>query len=209
MIFMHLAALIILIVTSVFPEVRAQSQTPPKTLIILGDSLTEGYGVAQKSAFPALLQEKATTDKLGWKIVGAGSSGSTSASGLQRIKWLAKSKPNMVLLLLGSNDGLRGISTSETEKNLNATIAWAKENKIEVLLGQLYMPPNYGKKYTDDFAKIYSSVAKKNKIPLLGFLLEKVAGRADLNLADGIHPNEKGHQIIADQMYKELKTYLK
>jgi len=179
------------------------------TLIILGDSLTEGYGVAQKSAFPALLQEKATADKLGWKIVGSGSSGSTSASGLQRIKWLAKSKPNMVLLLLGSNDGLRGISTAETEKNLNATIAWAKENKIEILLGQLYMPPNYGKKYTDDFAKIYSSVAKKNKVPLLGFLLEKVAGRADLNLPDGIHPNEKGHQIIADKMYTELKTYLK
>lgn len=180
-----------------------------KTLIILGDSLTEGYGVAQKSAFPSLLQEKATADKLGWKIVGSGSSGSTSASGLQRIKWLAKSKPNTVLLLLGSNDGLRGIPTSETEKNLNATIAWAKENKIEVLLGQLYMPPNYGKKYTEDFAKIYSSVAKKNKVPLLGFLLEKVAGRGDLNLADGIHPNEKGHQVIADQMYSELKTYLK
>ncbi len=182
---------------------------PTKTLLILGDSLTEGYGVAQTAAFPALLQKRVEQDQLKWKIVSSGSSGSTSASGLQRIKWIAKSKPQIVLLLLGSNDGLRGLKTSETEKNLNETIQWAQKEKIQILLGQLYMPPNYGKKYTDDFAKIYSSVAKKNNVPLLGFLLEQVAGKSDLNLADGIHPNEKGHQKIAELMYPQIKPYLK
>lgn len=181
----------------------------PKKIIVLGDSLTEGYGVAQSAAFPALIEEKIKHDKLNWTLTSSGSSGSTSASGLGRIKWISKSKPDMILLLLGSNDGLRGLKTSETEKNLNQTIEWAQNQKIQILLGQLYMPPNYGKKYTDDFAQIYKSVAKKNKVPLLGFLLEEIAGKPEFNLADGIHPNEKGHQVIAENMYKELKTYLK
>ncbi len=181
----------------------------PKKIIVLGDSLTEGYGVAQTAAFPALLQNKILADKLNWILTASGSSGSTSAAGLSRIKWIAKNKPDIVLLLLGSNDGLRGLKTSETEKNLNATVEWAKSQNIQIILGQLYMPPNYGKKYTDDFAKIYSSVAKKNKISLIGFLLEQIAGKPEFNLADGIHPNEKGHKIIADNMYKELKPFLK
>ncbi len=181
----------------------------PKKIIILGDSLTEGYGVSQAAAFPALLQNKIQADKLNWNLTASGSSGSTTAAGLTRMKWIAKNKPDIVLLLLGSNDGLRGLKTSETEKNLNLTIQWAKSQNIQIILGQLYMPPNYGKKYTEDFAKIYLNVAKKNKISLIGFLLEQIAGQPEFNLADGIHPNEKGHQIIAENMYKELKHYLK
>jgi acyl-CoA thioesterase-1 len=190
-------------------KINSNSLQKSQQMIILGDSLTEGYGVAQSSAFPALLEKKISEDKLNWVLTSSGSSGSTSASALQRMKWIAKKKPDIILLLLGSNDGLRGLKVSETEKNLNAAIEWALEQKIRVILGQLYMPPNYGKKYTDDFAKIYSRVAKKNNIKLLSFLLEDVAGRPEYNLSDGIHPNEKGHQIIADNMYKELKTILK
>lgn len=177
----------------------------PKKIVILGDSLTEGYGVAQSAAFPALLQKKADQDKLNWKIIAAGSSGSTSASGLQRLKWIAKDKPDFVLLLLGSNDGLRGLKIEETEKNLNATIAYAKQSEIPIALGQLHVPPNYGKDYAKNFAALYVKVAKKNRIELAPFLLEKVAGDKNLNLADGIHPNEKGHQIIADNLYPFLK----
>ncbi len=180
-----------------------------KKIIILGDSLTEGYGVAQAAAFPALIQKKILSDKLNWVLTSSGSSGSTSASSLQRLKWIAKNKPDIVLLLLGSNDGLRGLKTTDTEKNLNVAIEWAHTHKIKIILGQLYMPPNYGKKYTDDFAKIYLNVARKNKIPLLGFLLEQIAAKPEFNLLDGIHPNEKGHQVIADHMYDELKPYLK
>lgn len=186
----------------------SQATAAQKKIIVLGDSLTEGYGVAQNAAFPALLQKKISDDKLNWVLTSSGSSGSTTASGLERAQWIAKNKPDVILLLLGSNDGLRGLKTSETEKNLNITISWAMSQKIKVILGQLYMPPNYGKKYTDDFAKIYSSVAKKNKVPLLGFLLEQIAGRPEFNLSDGIHPNEKGHKIVADNMYKQLKPIL-
>ena len=180
-----------------------------KTLLILGDSLTEGYGVAQAAAFPALINERLKKEKRPWMVKSAGSSGSTSASGLERIKWLSKSKPDLVLLLLGSNDGLRGIKTEDTEKNLNATVAWAKENKIEIILGQLYMPPNYGKEYTKKFEKLFRTVSSKNKIPLAGFLLDNVAGKNDLNQPDGIHPNEKGHKIVAENVYKSIIKYLK
>lgn len=180
----------------------------PKKFVILGDSLTEGYGVAQSAAFPALLQKKVDTDKLNWKVISSGSSGSTSASGLQRIKWIAKDKPDIVLVLLGSNDGLRGLKVEETEKNLNDTIAWAKKNNITVALGQLHVPPNYGKDYEKKFSAVYAKVAAKNKIQLGPFLLDKVAGNKDLNLADGIHPNEKGHQIVADNLYPFVKKLL-
>ncbi len=181
----------------------------PKTLLILGDSLTEGYGVKQSEAFPALIDERLKKEKINWKVKSAGSSGSTSASGLERIKWLSKSKPDLILLLLGSNDGLRGIKPEDTEKNLNATVAWAKENKIKIILGQLYMPPNYGKEYTRSFEIVFKSVAEKNKIPLADFLLKNVAGKPELNQPDGIHPNEKGHKIVADNIYKNIIKYIK
>ncbi len=180
-----------------------------KTLLILGDSLTEGYGVSQSAAFPALIGERLKKEKINWTVKSAGSSGSTSASGLERIKWLSKSKPDLVLLLLGSNDGLRGVKPEDTEKNLNATVTWAKENKIEIILGQLYMPSNYGKDYTKKFEQVFKNVARKNKIPLADFLLNNVAGKSDLNQADGIHPNEKGHQIVAENIYKSIIKYLK
>ena len=184
------------------------SSTQLKKIVILGDSLTEGYGVAQTAAFPALLQKKVEQDKLNWKVISSGSSGSTSASGLQRIKWIAKDKPDMVLLLLGSNDGLRGLKVEETEKNLNETIVWAKKNNITIALGELHVPPNYGKDYEKKFSAVYAKVAAKNKILLAPFLLDKVAGNKDLNLADGIHPNEKGHQIVADNLYPFIKKFI-
>jgi acyl-CoA thioesterase I len=180
-----------------------------KTLLIIGDSLTEGYGVAQSAAFPALLSEKFKSEKLNWVVKAAGSSGSTSASGLERIKWLTKSKPDLVLLLLGSNDGLRGLKPEETKKNLDQTVKWAIDHKIKIILGQLHMPPNYGKDYTQKFEKVFSEVAEKNRIPLAGFLLKDVAGKSTLNLTDGIHPNEKGHKIVAENIYKSIIKELK
>lgn len=203
-----------ILTTSLFSLVLFASPTSTtpnsalKKFVILGDSLTEGYGVAQTAAFPALLQKKVEQDKLNWKVISSGSSGSTSASGLQRIKWIAKDKPDMVLVLLGSNDGLRGLKPEQTEKNLNDTIEWAKKNNIAVSLGQLHVPPNYGKDYEKKFSAVYSKVASKNKIPLAPFLLEKVAGDKNLNLADGIHPNEKGHEVVANNLYPFIKKLL-
>ncbi len=179
-----------------------------KKLIFLGDSLTEGYGVAQAAAFPQIVQEKFKIDKSEWSILASGSSGSTSASTLSRMKWLAKDKPDIIFVLMGSNDGLRGLQPKETEKNISEALAWASKNKITIILGQLHVPPNYGKEYSKNFDAIFPRLAKKYKIRLAPFLLIGVAGVSSLNQADGIHPNEAGHKVVAENMYKYLKKVL-
>lgn len=179
-----------------------------KKLIFLGDSLTEGYGVAQEAAFPQIIRKKFLADKSQWDITASGSSGSTSASTLSRLKWISKDKPDAVFILMGSNDGLRGLKVEETEKNLGDALKWAADNKIKIILGQLYVPPNYGKEYGKRFAAIYPKLAKKYNVRLGPFLLDDVAGNPKLNQADAIHPNEKGHQIIAENIYKYLKQVL-
>lgn len=180
-----------------------------KKLVVLGDSLTEGYGVAKDSAFPSVLEKKLhEAGKKEWTIVNAGVSGSTTASGISRIKWLIKSNPEYVFLALGANDGLRGLKVEDSEKNLAKVIEFAQEKKIKVILGGLYMPPNYGKEYTDKFKNMYESLAKKYKVVFIPFILENVAGNPKYNLADGIHPNEAGHKIIADNVFAVLKGIL-
>lgn len=183
-----------------FSQAHAQ-----KKLVILGDSLTEGIGVAQAAAFPALLEKKIRAAGGQWSVVNAGVSGSTSASAPSRMKWLMKNKPDLFLLILGANDGLRGLKTEETEKNLAAAIEAAQKEKVKVILGGLYMPPNYGKDYTERFKALYLRLSKKYKVKLIPFILEDVAGDAKLNQSDGIHPNEKGHEVIAEHLYKSLK----
>lgn len=209
-----------LIFFTLFISTFSYAQTPEtnnknlslKKLYILGDSLTEGYGVSQQSAFPALLQKTFESNKINWKVFSSGSSGSTSASGPNRVKWLInpknKERPDIILVLLGSNDGLRGFKPEETKKNLIETIELIQKEKVAVILGQLYMPPNYGKEYTEKFSKIFGEIAKEKKIPLAGFLLDGVAGVASLNLADGIHPNEKGHVKVAENLFKALQKHL-
>lgn len=180
-----------------------------KKLIVLGDSLTEGYGVAKDAAFPAVLEKKLhEAGKKEWTIVNAGVSGSTTASGISRMKWLFKSKPDVVLLALGANDGLRGLKVEDSQKNLSEAIKYAQDQKVRVILGGLYMPPNYGKDYTDKFKKMYESLAKQYKVTFIPFILDKVAGNPKYNLADGIHPNEEGHKVIADNVFQVLKGAL-
>ena len=178
-------------------------------LVFLGDSLTEGYGVAQERAFPQLIQQKFKASNFGWIITASGSSGSTSASTLGRLKWIAKDRPDVVFILMGSNDGLRGLKIEETERNLADALKWAKHEKIKIILGQLHVPPNYGKDYSKKFAALFPRLAKKYNVVLAPFLLDQVAGISSLNQADGIHPNEKGHKIIAENIYKFLMINLK
>jgi acyl-CoA thioesterase-1 len=180
-----------------------------KKLIVLGDSLTEGYGVAKDAAFPAVLEKKLhEAGKKEWTVVNAGVSGSTTASGISRMKWLFKSKPDAVLLALGANDGLRGLKVEDSKKHLSEVIKYAEDQKVKVILGGLYMPPNYGKQYTEDFKKMYESLAKQYKVTFIPFILDKVAGNPKYNLADGIHPNEEGHKIIAENVFQVLKGAL-
>lgn len=179
-----------------------------KKLVIIGDSLTEGYGVAAKDAFPALLEQKVLSSGYKWKVINSGVSGSTTASALGRSRWQLKLKPDIVILELGANDGLRGLSTEDMYKNLDASIKLFKQNKVTVILAGMQMPPNYSKDYTRKFENVFKDLAKKNKIKLIPFLLESVAGEVSLNQADGIHPNEKGHKIIAENIFKEIRELL-
>lgn len=182
-----------------------------RTLLFLGDSLTEGLGVAQELSFPFLIQKKSKIIENSWTIISSGSSGSTTASTLSRMKWLCsqKPKPDLIFILMGSNDALRGLDIKETEKNLEGSLQWAQENKIDVILGQMHAPPNYGKKYFNQFSDVFPRLSKKFKIPLAPYILKNVAGVASLNQKDGIHPNEKGHEIIAEDVYKFLQKEFK
>lgn len=182
-----------------------------KKLLILGDSLTEGYGVAKDKAFPALVEAKlqaAGGALKEWKVINSGVSGSTSASAPSRLAWALKSKPDAVLIALGANDGLRGIKPAATKESLTKAVRAVKEKKIAVLLAGMEMPPNFGKDYRDEFRKVFTDVAKAEKVPLLPFLLEGVGGNPKLNLEDGIHPNEAGHRIVADHVFAFLKEKL-
>lgn len=178
-------------------------------MVIIGDSLTEGYGVAKEAAYPAVLEKKITEINKNWTVINSGVSGSTSASGLGRLKWQLKSKPDLLLLALGANDGLRGLKPSVTEANLAEVLELAKKEKIKVILCGMMMPPNYGKNYQKEFSELYPRVAKKYGVQLISFFLNGVAGRSEFNLEDGIHPNEKGHQIIAQNIFNEIQNEIK
>lgn len=179
-----------------------------KKLVLLGDSITEGLGVAKESTYGALLQEKIVKAQKNWVVVNSGVSGSTSASAPSRMKWILKSKPDLIILALGANDALRGLKLEATKKNLLEALQLAQKAGVKVILAGMLTPPNYGKKYSQDFAQLYKDVAQQSKVKLIPFLLEGVAGHTDLNIADGIHPNEKGHQVISEIVYKAIEDYL-
>lgn len=171
------------------------------TIAILGDSLTEGYGVARDSAYPALLEKQLKTKNPEIRIVNAGVSGSTSAGGVSRLDWVLKSKPNLLIVALGANDGLRGLSHLEMKNNLVKIVRTAKDKHVKVVLLGMKMPPNYGPGFTKEFEKVFRDVAEAENVPLFPFMLDGIAGKPDLNLSDGIHPNEKGHQILAEKLF--------
>ena len=188
----------------------AASTTPndsghPK-VVVLGDSLTAGYGLLELQAFPALLQEKLNIDGYQWEVVNAGISGDTSAAGLQRVDWaLNQGDVRILILELGANDGLRGLPVAEMKKNLAAIIELAQEKRISVLLAGMEAPPNFGPEYTVSFRQVYRDLARQYNVKFLPFLLDKVAGEPSLNQADGIHPNVDGSKIVADTVWNVLR----
>jgi acyl-CoA thioesterase-1 len=177
-------------------------------IVCLGDSLTEGYGVSKEQAYPYLLEKLFIKNQLKVKVINAGISGSTTASAPKRLKWYLRAKPDIVLLALGANDGLRGVELKTSKANLAKTIEMAQLKKIKVVLAGMKLPPNYGKKYVTEFEKMYSDLAKKYQLTLIPFLLEGVGGQKELNQADGIHPNEKGYQVVAQKLYHQLRPLL-
>jgi acyl-CoA thioesterase-1 len=182
-------------------------------ILALGDSLTEGYGVPLVDAYPARLQEllrkRFAADHRSIEVVNAGIGGSTSASGYQRLRWHLRARPDLMLLALGANDMLRGLPPESTEANLRRTLQLAAENQVPVILAGMKVPPNYGKDYQKRFEAIFPRLAREFKTPLIPFLLEGVAGVRELNLEDGIHPNEKGQKKIAKLVEPIVADWLK
>ncbi|MBM4252598.1 MAG: arylesterase [Deltaproteobacteria bacterium] len=180
----------------------------PLTVLCLGDSLTEGYGLSKEEAWPAVLDGLIKADGIvEVTVINAGISGSTSASAVSRLKWHLKSlkKPAILVLELGPNDGLRGLDPKATETNLLNVIRLAKEHQLRVLLAGMRMPPNYGPQFTEDFRAVFPRLAKSQGLELIPFFLEGVAAEPELNLADGIHPNKDGYKIIAKNVWRYLK----
>lgn len=177
-------------------------------VVFLGDSLTAGYGLDEEQAFPALVEERFAAEGRPIKVVNAGISGDTTAGGLHRLDWLLRQKPDILMVCLGANDGLRGVDLASSEENLRQIITLAKAKGVQVLLVGMLIPPNYGPDYSEQFAALYPKLATELDVPLLPFLLEGVAADPDLNLADGIHPNAEGHAILATTVMEALEPIL-
>jgi len=174
-------------------------------ILAFGDSLTAGFGVPDAESYPARLQNILIKNGYPHKVINAGVSGDTTAGGVRRIKWLMKNNPEIVILELGANDGLRGLSLQEMGSNLEKIIFVCKESGAEVLLTGMKAPPNYGEEYTVEFEETFFRLADKHKLPLVPFFLEGVAGVRQHTQPDGIHPVGSGYEIVVQTIWKYLK----
>jgi acyl-CoA thioesterase-1 len=172
---------------------------------VLGDSLTAGLGLPGEAAYPALLQQRLTSEGLDYEVVNAGVSGDTSAGGLSRLDWALAGDVRVLIVALGGNDGLRGLPPAELKHNLATIIERAQAKGIAVVLAGMEAPPNFGRDYIVAFHKVYPSLARDYHVPLVPFLLQGVAGVERLNQRDGIHPTEEGARIVADNVWAVLK----
>ena len=180
-----------------------------ETLLILGDSISAGYGINQKDNWVSMLQSKFDNDGTSIKLINSSVSGDTTSGGLQRLRRdLQKFDPDYVLIELGGNDALRGYPIKRIKDNLQTMIALIKNNNSKALLMQIRIPPNYGQKYTLAFERIYLELASSEEIYFLPFMLENVGLNPDLMQPDGIHPNAKAQPLIAKDMKKNLDSLL-
>lgn len=179
-----------------------------KVIVFFGNSLTAGYRLDLSEAFPALIQDRVDSLGLNYRCINAGLSGETTASGNSRVDWVLKNEVDIFVLELGANDGLRGIGTGETMKNLQSIVDKVKGKypNVQIVIAGMMIPPNMGQEYTDDFQSIFPKLANKNQLPLIPFLLKGVAGNPDLNLDDGIHPTPEGHQILMENVWAVLSS---
>lgn len=192
------------------PGVAPAAKAPDVVVItFLGDSLTAGYGVDGDQAFPAIIQRTLRAEGLKVDVVNAGISGDTTAGGLARMDWLLRRQPDVLVVSLGANDGLRGMPIASSEQNLRAILQKGKAAGALVLLLGMMIPPNYGTDYIQKFAKIYPKLAQEEGVDLVPFLLEGVAGKRELNQADGLHPTAAGQEIVAKTVLVQLRPLVR
>ncbi|HEX5419727.1 MAG TPA: arylesterase [Gammaproteobacteria bacterium] len=183
--------------------------TAPKTIVVVGDSLSSGYGLTTEQSWVSLLKQRLKAQGYGYQVVNASIAGDTSAGGRARLPDLiVRHLPSIVVIELGGNDGLRGQPAASLRKNLAQMIELSQHAGARVLLLGVRMPPNYGPEYTKAFADVYPSLADEYHVALVGFLLQGVALHPDLMQADGIHPNAQGQAIVFQNVWPVLKTLL-
>ena len=187
---------------------KANQNTQIK-ILVLGDSLTAGYGLDKNGSFPAVLEKYLRASGWDTTIANGGVSGDTSAGGKNRLKWALTKNPDVVIVELGANDGLRGLNPNNTKENLAAILRELRQRKISVLLAGMLAPPNFGKTYGQEFKKIYLDLAREFNVPLYKFFLDGVAGKPALNQSDGIHPNKKGVVVIVERILPRVVSILK
>ena len=202
-------ALLSLCVLGLVAWAPAANAENPKILIV-GDSLSAAYGIPQQQGWAALLQKKLQLKNYRYDVVNASMSGETSSGGASRINTaLQKTKPAIVILELGANDGLRGLPVNEMITNLSNIIRLSKQSGAKVLLIGMQIPPNYGPKYSEAFSQSYQRLSQEHKIPLVPFMLKNIAVQPDLIQQDGLHPNVLAQPMILENIWPQLKLLLK
>ncbi len=204
---MRLIKVLLLTFLFIFTALPAMADT--YKILAFGDSLTAGYGLSQDKAFPVLLEQNLKADGYDVAVINAGVSGETTSGGLSRLDWTLQHEPDLVLLGLGANDALRKISPDLAKENLSKMIEKLQAKDIDVLLLGMYAPPNFGAEYGDQFNAIFPALTEEYDVKLYPFLLEGVAADRSLNQDDGLHPNEKGARIIADNLKPHVIPFLK
>jgi acyl-CoA thioesterase I len=186
------------------------AEASDRTILVFGDSLSAAYGLRPEQGWVALLQKRLASTGYGYEIVNASVSGETSSGGLQRLpRALQLHQPGILILELGANDGLRGLPLTTTRENLQKMIALAKQSHARVLLVGMRIPPNYGPRYTSDFAQMYPEIASRDGLPLVPFLLQSVALDPGRMQSDGLHPNARGEPAVLDTLWPQLEPMLK
>ena len=189
------------------PAVAASSHT----VLFIGTSLTAGLGLSPDSAYPQLVQQKIEQARLPFEVVNAGVSGETTAGLLRRLDWLLRGSFDVVVVESGANDGLRGTPVATVKQNLRTILSRIRAARPEakILLVQMEAPPNMGPEYTNAFHAMYGEVARESGATLMPFLLQGVAGERDLNQGDGLHPNQRGEHIVADNVWRSVEPVLR
>ena len=189
--------------------VHAATAAPP-TIVVLGDSLSAGYGVPVGQGWVSLLQDRLKQEGYEYRVVNASASGETTGGALSRLpRTLAVQKPALVIVELGGNDGLRGLPIVDVRRNFESILTLAQQSGARILLLGMRIPPNYGPVYTQAFHDLYGELSARHKVPLVPFLLARVALDDSMMQDDGIHPNAKGQPLLLDTLWPMLKPLLK
>ena len=196
--------------SEVIAEPTAETKSDEKIILFFGNSLTAAYGIDPEDGFAGLTQKRIDSLDMDYKVINGGLSGETTAGGLSRLDWFLEDKPDIFVLELGGNDGLRGIKLTETKGNLIKIIdkVRSKFPDTKIILAGMQIPPNMGQEYATEFTEMYPAVAEEKNVTLIPFLLENVGGIPELNLPDGIHPTEEGHKIVLETIWPYIKSQI-